>query len=53
MNLPDLIDLSKKCKYARMILDKAVDKAFGDRKPLTEILDKIKAEEDNSKIEPS
>lgn len=41
MNLPDLIEKSKTNKAAEIILNIAVKKAFGDRKPLTEILDKI------------
>ena len=41
MNLPNLIDLSETDELAKFILDAAVESAFGDRKPLTEILDKI------------
>lgn len=41
MNLPDLIDISKKSKRVEKLLNKAVKNIFGDRKPLTEILDKL------------
>lgn len=44
MNLPELIELSETSELAEKILDTAVKKAFGDRKPLTEILDKMKDE---------
>ena len=39
MNLSDLIDLSETDELAKTILDAATRKAFGDRKPLTEILE--------------
>ena len=43
-NLPDLIELSKKCRFTKLIVDKGVRRIFGNRKPLTEILNKIKKE---------
>jgi len=41
MNLSDLIELSEKDKRIEKILDIAVERIFGDSKPLTEILKEI------------
>ena len=42
MNLSDLIDLSETDRLATLILEVAVREMYRDRKPLTEILDKLK-----------
>ena len=45
MNLPELIELSETDKFVENLLDRAVKNVFGNRKPLTEILDNIDKDE--------
>ena len=43
MNLSDLIDKSETEEFAKLLLDMATKKAYGNRKPLTEILEKMES----------